>query len=84
MVPWYGVEKYYLPILAYLQSTIPSVNDEKIFKTEQKALFKAAQIFKKIKYFNDLVTIEVIKITTLKNQWLIKQTKANANIKTRI
>lgn len=65
--PWYGMKKYYFEILACLQSTI-STNNNVTSKLEYKATLKAARVSKKIKYMDDPVIAEAVKITALKDQ----------------
>lgn len=41
---------------------------------------KATQIFKKIEYFDNLISIKTERITIFRNQWLFKWGNTNANI----
>lgn len=83
LILWYGVEKHYLVILAYLQITFPS-NDNAISRIKREATLKAAQASKKVKFFDDSVTAETIRIIALGDQWLIQRRKDNAETKARI
>lgn len=80
MVPWYGVKKHYLAILACLQSTFPH-NDDATSKIKQKATLKAAKVSKKIKFLDHLVVAVTARIIELRDQRLIQQEKANAETK---
>lgn len=80
LILWYGVEKYHLAILAYLQSIIPS-NDNATSRIEQKTALKAARASKKVKFLDDPVVAETAKITVLRDQWLIQQKKVNTETK---
>ena len=83
LVPWYGVEKHHLAILAYLQSIIPS-NNNTISWIKRKTALKAVRASKKVKFLDDPVAAEIVRITVLRDQWLVQRGKANAETKTRI
>ena len=51
LVPWYGVEKHHLAILACLQTTFPS-NNNGISRIKRKAALKASRASKKVKFLD--------------------------------
>lgn len=83
LVPWYRMEKHHLGILVCLQNTFPS-SPNIAFKLERKAVLKAVQASKKIKYMDDPVIAKAAKITTMKDQWLVQQGKATAETKAQL
>lgn len=73
---WYSLDKYYIEILAYL-------NNITFFTlVNQKISLKAVQVSKKIKFMDNPAIAKVIKITVLRDQWLIQDKKPNKNTKT--
>lgn len=83
LITYYRMKNHYLTILVCLQSRISS-NENATSKIKQKATLKDIQVSKKVKYLNDLVATEIIRITVIRNQGLIKRRKANRETKTRI
>lgn len=74
------MKKHYVGILVCLQNTFSS-NTNATFKLEQKAALKAARAFKKMKYIDELIVAEAVKITAIKDQWLVQWGKATAETK---